>query len=105
MTKAEEFKARAQIAAHDRKPKRAAKRKRAHAGRRVERFADDTMNRNAKGKAERRGGAELEASATGKPSRKSTRGSIDHTKRTTSQQNRATMRQARPSTRATARRH
>ena len=60
--------------------------------------------RNANRKAEKRGGAELESSAK-RPSRKSTRGSVDHTKRTTNLQNRAMMRQQSPSSRATARRH
>jgi hypothetical protein len=39
-----------------------------------------TAARNVSGHAGRRGGALLEDSANGKPSRKSTRGSSDHTK-------------------------
>lgn len=47
------------------------------------------LDRNRRSHAERRGGAVLEESSTGKPSRKSTRGSIDHTKRTSNLQLRA----------------
>jgi hypothetical protein len=103
-TKAEAFKAQQQVDAHDRKPKRTAKRKRKHEGRRVSRFGDESMDRNANNKAGNRGGAALESSA-GRPSRKSTRASSDGTKRTTNQQLRATMRQHAPSSRAKARRH
>lgn len=42
--------------------------------------AGHTAARNASLHAGRRGGAKLEDSANGKPSRKSTRGSVDHTK-------------------------
>ena len=103
-TKAETFRAQQQVDAHATKRKRTPKRKRRHAGRRVSRFGDESMDRNANRKAERRGGAVLESSAK-RPSRKSTRASVDRTKRTTNQQNRATMRQHAPSSRASARRH
>jgi hypothetical protein len=59
---------------------------------------------DARSHAGRRGGAALEESA-GKPSRKSTRASSDRTKRTTSLQLRATMRQHSPPSRHQARRH
>jgi len=103
-TKAEAHKAQAQVDAHARKPKKSPGRKRRHAGRRTSRFGDDTMDRNAKRGAERRGGAVIEANA-GKPSRKSTRGTIDRTKQGGALQVKATSRQHAPSTRATARRH
>lgn len=51
--------------------------------------------RNVRSIAGRRGGAQLEESS-GTPSRKSTRGSADRTKRTTNQQLRAIMRTASP---------
>ena len=100
-TKSEEFRREAILAARAGKPKRKPRRK----GRRGPSLGDEVMDRNYNRRAERRGGAVLEASATGKPSRKSTRGSIDRTKRTSSQQNRAMMRQQRPSSRVSARRH
>jgi hypothetical protein len=103
-TKAEAFRAQQQVEARRGKKKRTPKRKRAHEGRRMSRFGDQSMDRNANKKAERRGGAELETSAT-RPSRKSSRGSVDHTKRTTNLQNRAMMRQHAPSSRTGARRH
>jgi len=59
-----------------------------------------TLDRNRSKHAQRRGGAVLEESATGVPSRKSTRGSIDRTKRTTNLQLRAIRKAASPSTRA-----
>lgn len=62
------------------------------------------LDRNRGGRAERRGGAVLEESSTGKASRKSTRASIDHTKRTTNLQLRAVRALNAPSTRARARR-
>ena len=63
----------------------------------------DPLDRNRSGRAERRGGAVLEESATGKASRKSTRGSIDHTKRTTNLQLREVRALNTPSTRSRAR--
>jgi hypothetical protein len=104
-TRAQDFKSIQQLAAHDAKPKRRAQRKRRHAGRRNPGFGVETMDRNFNRKAGARGGAVLEESANGRPSRKSTRGSIDRTKRTTNQQLRATMRTHAPSSRAKARRH
>lgn len=104
-TKAQAFRMQAQLAAHAGKKKRTPKRKRAHPGRNVSRFGDEVMDRNANALAERRGGAVLEASATGKPSRKSTRGSIDRTKRTTNLQLAAQRKLNAPSTRTNARRH
>lgn len=50
--------------------------------------------------AGRRGGAALEDTKAGKPSRKSTRKSADRTKRTTNQQLQATRKTASPSARA-----
>jgi hypothetical protein len=50
--------------------------------------------RNVRTHAGQRGGAALEDTATGRPSRKSTRKSADRTKRTTNQQLRAQMRTA-----------
>jgi len=66
--------------------------------------AQSTLDRNRSKHAERRGGAVLEESATGRPSRKSTRGSIDRTKRTTNQQLRAIAKVTSPSNRARSRR-
>ncbi|MBK9030789.1 MAG: hypothetical protein IPL61_05520 [Myxococcales bacterium] len=51
--------------------------------------------------AGRRGGAALEDSATGTPSRKSTRKSVDRTKRTTNQQLQAVRATTSPTARAT----
>jgi len=66
--------------------------------------AQSTLDRNRNNLAGRRGGAVLEESASGTPSRKSTRGSSDHTKRTTNQQLRAIARVTSPSNRARSRR-
>jgi hypothetical protein len=104
-TKAQAFKTRQQLAAHAVKTKKTPKRKRAHEGRNVSRFGDEVMDRNANNKAGSRGGAALESSATGKPSRKSTRGSSDGTKRTTNLQLRAQRKVTAPSARTNARRH
>jgi hypothetical protein len=105
-TKAQAFRMNEQHAAHAGKPKKTAKRKRAHEGRRVSRFNDESMDRNDNNKAEQRGGVKLESSANGgKVSRKSTRGSSDHTKTATNLQHKATMKQVAPSTRTNARRH
>lgn len=65
---------------------------------------ESTLDRNRGGLAGRRGGAVLEENATGRPSRKSTRASIDHTKRTTNQQLRAIARVTAPSSRARSKR-
>jgi len=65
---------------------------------------ESTLDRNRSKHAERRGGAVLEENASGTPSRKSTRKSIDHTKRTTNQQLRAIARVTSPSNRARSRR-
>ena len=59
----------------------------------------DTAARNVSMHAERHGGPALETSAT-TPSRKSTRKSVDHTKRTTTQQLRAIQKASAPKTRA-----
>ena len=104
-TRAQDYKETEQLAAHDRKPKRRPRRKQRHAGRRNPGFGVETMDRNANRKAGARGGAVLEESATGRPSRKSTRASSDRTKRTTNQQLRATMRTHAPSSRTRARRY
>ena len=104
-TRAQDFKQIEQLAAHERKPKRKPKRQRRHTGRRNPGFGVETMDRNFNRKAGARGGAVLEESGTGRPSRKSTRASSDRTKRTTNQQLRATMRTHAPSSRAKARRH
>lgn len=56
--------------------------------------------RNRSAHAERKGGARLEDSATGKPSRKSTRKSAGRVKRTTAQQNRAIRTASAPASRA-----
>ena len=65
---------------------------------------ESTLDRNRSAHAERRGGAILEENATGRPSRKSTRASIDGTKRTTNLQLRAIARVSAPSNRARSRR-
>jgi hypothetical protein len=104
-TKAQNFKVIEQLAAHERKPKRQPQRKRRRAGRRDPGFGVETMDRNRNRKAGRRGGAVLEESATGRQSRKSSRTSIDRTKRTTNLQLRAQARTHAPSTRARSRRH
>ena len=104
-TKSEEFKREAILAARAGKPKRKPQRHRRHEGRRGPSLGAETLDRNNKRQAQRRGGAVLEESKTGKPSRKSTRGSIDRTKRTTNLQNKAMMKQHAPSSRAKARRH
>jgi hypothetical protein len=66
-------------------------------------------SRNVSARAARKGGAAMEDSATGKPSRKSTRKSEGRVKRTTKLQNRAIAYASAPATRAakprTARKH
>jgi hypothetical protein len=104
-TRAQDYRSSEQRAARGRKPKRQPGRKRRHAGRRNPGFGVETMDRNFNRKAGARGGAVLEESGDGRPSRKSTRASIDHTKRTNAQELRAQMRTHAPSSRAKARRH
>lgn len=60
-----------------------------------------TANRNRSKRAAAKGGARLEDSATGKPSRKSTRKSEGRVKRTTNLQLAATQRATSPKARAT----
>jgi len=99
-TKAQSFKAAAQREAHrpgTRKPK--AKRTLAP----VQAVGNGhTAARNVSKHAGRRGGAMLEDSANGKPSRKSTRQSSDHTKSTTNLQLRETRKVTSPKARASA---
>jgi hypothetical protein len=64
--------------------------------------AKSTAKRNASDRAEEKGGAVLEDSATGTPSRKSTRKSADGTKRTTNLQLREERKTASPKARAQA---
>ncbi len=64
-----------------------------------ERGPGKASTRNESGHAGRQGGAVLEESA-GKPSRKSTRKSVDHTKRTTNLQLKALRKTTAPSARA-----
>ena len=103
-TKAQAFRMQEQHAAHAGKPKKTPKRKRVHEGRRVSRFGDESMDRNASNRAGRRGGPALESS-NGKATRKSTRGSSDHTKSDSNLHLKAQRQQNAPSTRTTARRH
>ena len=99
-TKAQSFRAQAQRDAHRPAPKPAATRSRKAVP--AEALADGhTGARNASGHAGRRGGAKLEDSANGKPSRKSTRRSVDHTK-PSNLQLRETRKVSSPSARATA---
>ncbi len=93
----------AQRAAQDRKPKRTTSKAKPRRDGLLGTSAGGTLDRNRSGLAGRRGGAVLEDSATGRPSRKSTRASSDHTKRTTNQQLRAVARTTAPSSRARAR--
>ena len=99
-TKSQEFKRQTQRAAQSSKPKepshKPAHRRDAKAGA----APTSTIDRNANKRAGRRGGALLEDSATGRPSRKSTRKSSDHTKRTTNQQLQAVRETVAPSARA-----
>jgi hypothetical protein len=87
------------------KRKKGGKRKRPARRREPREGVTEVYDRNRSGHAGRRGGAALEESATGKPSRKSTRGSSDRTKRTTNLQLRAMLRSKAPSSRRSARRH
>src|SRR4051812_15990485 len=100
-TKAQSFRARAQREARPPLPKHPARPRRATPP--VQAVGiEHTAARNVSGHAGRRGGAALEDSANGKPSRKSTRGSADHTKRTTNLQLRETRKVTSPQARATA---
>ncbi|CAN5507761.1 hypothetical protein BH09MYX1_BH09MYX1_55560 [soil metagenome] len=62
--------------------------------------AGRTATRNASKRVAKRGGAQLEDSATGKPSRKSTRKSSGRAKRTTNLERKATRAASSPKTRA-----
>ena len=93
-TKAQSFRARAQREAHPPVPKKPVRTKVVS--------TNPDASKNASIHAGRRGGAIMEESANGKPSRKSTRGSADHTKQTTNLQLRETRKLAAPSTRASA---
>jgi hypothetical protein len=90
-TKAQEFRTTAARLAQAKKPKRAPRRPPAPVVHEVSPHESSL--------AGRRGGANLEAT-TATPSRKSTRGSSDHTKRTTNQQLLEVRRASAPSTRA-----
>jgi hypothetical protein len=97
-TKAQQFRAQAQRAAQKPQPKKPVRARRSPP---VEAAGDaHTAARNVSGHAGRRGGAALEDSANGKPSRKSTRGSADHTKRSTNLQLRETVKVSSPAARA-----
>jgi len=76
-TKAQEHRIKSERAAQAKHPKKTARRS---PGPTIPREGV-TIDRNANNLAGRRGGASLEESATGRPSRKSTRGSSDGTKR------------------------
>ena len=77
-TKAQSFRAQAQRDAHRPQPKKPTRARRAPP---VQAAGEEhTAARNVSMHAGRRGGAKLEDSANGKPSRKSTRASADHTK-------------------------
>ena len=77
-TKAQSFRAQAQRDARPPTPKKPV---RVHKVPPVQALGEEhTGMRNVSMHAGRRGGAKLEDSANGKPSRKSTRGSADHTK-------------------------
>jgi hypothetical protein len=98
-TKAQSFRAQVQREAHRPHPKPAATRAR-KAVPAAALAEGHTGARNASGHAGRRGGVKLEDSANGKPSRKSTRGSADHTK-PSNLQLRETRKVSSPSARAT----
>ncbi len=99
-TKAQSFRAQTQRDAHRPQPKKPARGRQAPPVQAV--GGEHTATRNVSGHAGRRGGAALEDSANGKPSRKSTRGSSDHTKRTTNLQLRETRKVTSPQARAAA---
>jgi hypothetical protein len=80
-TKAQSFRAQVQREAHRPDPKAAKAGARSRKAVPASALAEGhTAGRNVSKHAGRRGGAKLEDSANGKPSRKSTRGSADHTK-------------------------
>ena len=97
-TKAQSFRSRAQREAHPPKPPKKVRARRAAPVQQL--GVEHTAARNVSGHAGRRGGAALEDSANGKPSRKSTRASADHTKSTTNQQLRETRKVTSPQARA-----
>src|SRR4051812_42198823 len=98
-TKAQSFRAQVQRDAHRPHPKPT--NGRVHKAVPAEALVEGhTGARNASGHAGRRGGVKLEDSANGKPSRKSTRGSADHTK-PSNLQLRETRKVSSPSARAT----
>jgi hypothetical protein len=99
-TKAQSFRARAQRESRPPQPKHPPHKK--HVAPVQAAGNEHTAARNVSGHAGRRGGATLEDSANGKPSRKSTRRSADHTKRTTNLQLRETRKVTSPSARAAA---
>ncbi len=90
-TKAHEFRAQAERSGPKKAKRPASKLTKAPGKRGV----GATAKRHPSGHAERRGGPALEDSAT-KPSRKSTRKSVDHTKRTTNQQLKAKRKSSSP---------
>ncbi len=105
-TKAQAFRARQARAANPPRPKRPARPRRDElvdtslpGVSATDRKATRGPNRNLL--AGRRGGAALEDSATGTPSRKSTRKSVDRTKRTTNLQLKAVRTSTTPTARAT----
>ena len=63
--------------------------------------AGDTGRRNVSNRAGKKGGAKLESSASGKPSRKSTRKSAGRVKRTSNLERKATRKVTAPKARAT----
>jgi hypothetical protein len=97
-TKAQSFRAQTQRDAHGPQSKKPTRARRAAPVEAV--GVEHTAARNVSGHAGRRGGAKLEDSANGKPSRKSTRGSADHTK-PSNLQLRETRKVSSPSARAT----
>jgi len=99
-TKAQSFKAATQREAHRPGTRKAKSKRRVPPVQAV--GGEHTAARNVSNHAGRRGGAMLEDSANGKPSRKSTRASSDHTKRTTNLQLRETRKVTSPQARASA---
>ena len=103
-TKAQEFRTEQARNAHPPKPKKVRKPRRlADALAAAQPDADDKTElrgRTRRLHAERRGGAVTEDPIVGRPSRKSTRKSSDHTKRTTNQQLEAVRKTTAPSARA-----
>jgi len=108
-TKADKFKTKQQHAANPPKPKRAPRARRdlnvdtakpgvSASDRKV--GAGRSATRNVSARAAKKGGAALEDSATGQPSRKSTRDSASGVKRTSNLQLRAAGKASAPATRA-----